>query len=394
MPYKDLRPAVKDQQKQTNKTTKDNQFNKMDSKLRFALLCALMLTMHTVYCAPPNVIKFRAPNMFPHGFEWHKNKNVFLLGSLTTGQVYTVNDNAEVTQFTTDSRLNQRSAQGLELDYKRSELLIALGNSSAANLGEMEYAKNAFARADISTGEIKAFISLDEVRLESYKGTMLAGDMAVDPEGNVYVVETRGGFIWKIDTDNNATVYVSRPYWVPEAQFIPGIKGLVYSDNCDCLLVSKQGEGHLYKVTLGPNPNVTEVMFPTGMPDNFSGLTIRSNGNLIVVGRPPVNDVHPHIYEVVTSDSWETASIKYDVNATLTEPITAIERDSDVFVLHAYLNDYLTGRETFDITKAPAPISETYAEPSSSHELDESGASSVGVCLITMLVALVIQMCL
>jgi sugar lactone lactonase YvrE len=370
------------------RTKQQQQTNIMQSSLLLFIVVAIVATV--TLAATPNRITFQSKNLFPEGLEYHQDLNAFLVSSVGNGQVWKVNDKGEVSAFINDTRLDARSSIGLHINHKTNQLLVAVSNSSAAYLGQVEYAKVALVKADLQTGAIQQFIDLTSVSLPDYKGALFANDLVSDENGNTYITESFGGFIWKVDSNNVPSVLVSSPEWTPENQYSPGINGIEYANGT--LLVGKQGTGRLFKISLsGATPNVTEITITGAKPVGVDGLLLKPNGNLVIVGRSSEENVKPRIYEFHSSDNWNTTSILYDEEISVAEPTTAAVRGKEVFIVHSYFNDFLTGRDSFDITKAPSPISDESASvsvsaiPSTSTETSGSSRTIVNILMIALI---------
>jgi len=342
-------------------------------------LTAVMLSQVDVVMATPSTIAFRSRNFFPKGMVYHPSHG-FLVGSVGNGHVWKVNDQGQVSEFVTDSRLNDLSSQGLYIDYPRNQLLVGIANSTAANYGYVENAHVAMARVNLDTGAIESFVSLDNVRAENFKGAMFANVLTCDPEGTVYLTESFGGSLWKIDIHGNASVFLSNENWGPEQKYIPGLNGIAYHKD-GYLLLGRQGVGRMFKVTLGASPTTTEIVFPdTKRPSGINGFAFKENGNLVSVGKDD-NDT-PLVYEIESNDNWNTARIIQTVTLSFEEPSSVTARGEEFFVVHSFFNDYFAGRETFYITKVPSPISTTNAGVNRGRV---SGFTSVMIMVITLM---------
>jgi len=77
----------------------------------------------------PQEVTIMFENLKPEGIEYNKDKNVFLVGSLTMGDVYEVDFEGNYTNFTNDESL--KSSAGIHIDYERDRLLVTnLGPTS------------------------------------------------------------------------------------------------------------------------------------------------------------------------------------------------------------------------------------------------------------------------
>ena len=135
-------------------------------------------------------INFTVQNLFPEGVVYDKYNNRFYVSSTSNGDIGIVTKDGNYTPFITDPALI--STTGLEIDEARK--LLYVSNSSDGSVGIY----------NINTGQRVAFIDLKPLLPSA---PVFINDIALDPQGNAYVTNSRTPVIYKIAPDGTASIF-------------------------------------------------------------------------------------------------------------------------------------------------------------------------------------------
>jgi len=306
-----------------------------------------------------DVIKItNKPAFFPEGIEY-TDKTGFLVGSGSgykdQGSVWKLSTTGTVTPFVTknDTFLD---VLGLHADVAKDFLYIASSDTGQFQ-GHYGVKQALFVKASLSTGAVITSIDLTSVPSPHATGR-LANDLVNDPDGNVYITDSLGGQIWKIDTNNQATSFVA------DARFAL-LNGIEYKNGY--LLASGSGNGKLWRITVSDH-SVSEVM----LPQPISGDGIFFNGeNLVLVTATTV-------YEIASSDSWASAKIVKNATSAFGGSTTgALKTDKTIWITHCHF-DQVTNTSvpsTFEIEKI------TLVDVPNMDDTSSSNASTVALAV-------------
>lgn len=295
-------------------------------------------TLHT--------INIKYPQLFPEGFDWDKENQHFIVGSLQFGTLHTVSDAGVADDFITDKDYaGKASVLGITVDSKRSRVLAVIHRPSDPN-GELGF--NALAGYDLKSGKRVLFVELDQ--------NAVANDVAVDPYGNAFVTNSAGNFIWKITLDGHVSVFAKDPIFTSQDIIVEddlvrfcGLNGIVYNKR-GALLVTQSNSGKLFEVDLHDG-SVRLVQTSKTLPW-ADGITVRRDGVALVVS-------HHTAWFLKTRDNWGEATIVDEVPLNASRFATAItlREDDRAYVLNCYLRDSVNkiSREVFSIEEIEFP---------------------------------------
>ncbi len=289
----------------------------------------------------PDLILANNPGMHPEGIEWDDNSQRFLVGSLTMGSVFAVDDDGTVTPFVESDNLSAGSV-GIHIDKYSNRLLVAHSNlfslidpqvPSFAQLGIY----------DLYTGEELNFVDMTGL---FPGGSYFANDVTTDYFGNAYVTDFLSPVIYKVDSDGNAEVFVEFDD--------PGIltNGIEFHPH-GYLLAAAPGIASLYKIPLH-NPSSYSLV-ELSEPAALDGIVFTRRRDL--VGVAPTFATGEPVFEAVvlhSEDNWETAElVSRDEPIAESSPTTVALRDGEAYVVHANFIGLLTGQliEEFEILR-------------------------------------------
>ncbi|KAJ7528378.1 hypothetical protein O6H91_15G001000 [Diphasiastrum complanatum] len=288
-------------------------------------------------------ITYKYEGHFPESFDWDKSHRRFLVGSTAKGSliaVSVVDEFVEVKDFVEDPDYAGKAAVlGVCVDSIRNRVVVAVHN--------INYSKppfNAVAAYDLDSKKRILFARLDGIRA----GESVINDVAVDAEGNIFATNTLGNYIWKINLQGEASVFVESPVFsfpsvVVSAKIAAvGLNGIVYHTG-GYLLVGQSNTGSLFKVDLSTKEVHLTLKESLKAAD---GMAIRKGGSLVVVSADKM-------WLLTSKSDWMTATIEEELSLNASSFATAvIDKDGyHSFILHSYLTEAGEGsdRDLFEI---------------------------------------------
>lgn len=277
-------------------------------------------------------IEFTQTNLFPEGVVYDKFNKRFYVSSTTKGVIGIVSADATYTPFITDPALI--GTTGLEIDEARKRLLVS--NSSSGSVGIY----------DINTGERILFVDLKPLLPGA---PVFINDIALDPQGNAYVTNSRTPVIYKISTEGTASIFYQDPAFASRGF---GFNGIEYGNsNGGYLLVAYSSANQVIKfpVAAPSSYSVVNLSAPLAGPD---GLLLSKNEKELVV----VNNAGGGNGKVIlfsTTDKWLSGTESATFNTGSVFPTTATAIGKQIYVLYAYLNKRSTGQSVYTIKQMP-----------------------------------------
>lgn len=295
-------------------------------------------TLHT--------INIKYPQLFPEGFDWDKENQHFIVGSLQLGTLHTVSDAGVTEDFIEDKDYaGNASVLGITVDSKRSRVLAVIHRPSDTN---GESGLNALAAYDLKSGKRVLFVELDQIAV--------ANDVAVDPYGNAFVTNSAVNFIWKITLDGHASIFAKDPIFTSQPTIVEedlgrfcGLNGIVYNKR-GALLVTQTNSGKLFHVDLyDGSVRLVQISQPMPWAD---GIAVRRDGVVLVVS-------HHTAWFLKSRDNWGEATVVDEVplNASMFATAITLRGDDRAYVLNSYLPDFVNKveREVFSIKEIEFP---------------------------------------
>lgn len=262
-------------------------------QLRFFLAVMSFIISTTLVTAQEDnhQIIMQYESLHPEGIEYYDG--VIFVSSLTEGDVFRVEMDGTITQFTDDERLV--SSNGLWVDEENGRLLVANSDVGVSyhSSEKTSYQLSALGVYDLTTGETLDYYDLSD----PVAGSHFANDITMDDAGNIYVTDSFSPVIYRIDAHGEATIWLSDDTFAGEGFQLNGI--VYHSDNY--LLVSRSATGELYKIPL-ENPtafsliNVDPIIGADGLEFDEEEIIL-----YVVTGEGA--------YAVESSDDWRSATV-------------------------------------------------------------------------------------
>jgi hypothetical protein len=184
---------------------------------------------------------------------------------------------------------------------------------------------------DLTTGEKIKTIDLSGL----YAGGHFLNDLVLDTNGNIYVTDSFSPVIYKIDTNDDPSVFSTNSnFEVPPGTF--GLNGIVYHSD-GYLIVGKAFGGLLYKVPLNNPADVQEISLNANV-NSLDGLLLINENTLALVSNyfagPSFDEA---IYKIETTNNWASGNVTdnfSDLNGTY--PTTMTEISDNLYVSYGY----------------------------------------------------------
>jgi sugar lactone lactonase YvrE len=304
------------------------------------VLLVVGIIVHRLVAGSAEIVhRIEIPDLFPEGIVYDQKHDRFMVGSIKHGTIHSIESDGTVSVFTNDPEL--KHSVGLEIDTRRNRLLVASSNSMIFKYPELE-AHAELAVYNLDTGERLMFVDLSGLTDE---GPNVVNDLAVDPEGNVYLTDSLVPVIYRVRPDGKADVFT-------RLDFLDGTKprlnGIEYHED-GFLLVPNNGA--LYKIPVASPEAITRVTLDHPI-DAADGIILHPDGRLIVV-----QNMRFRVTALESLDSWKTAGVanrrRTSMPGTAT---TAAIKDGEVHVVYSHLVSLITGignPDVFEIAHVP-----------------------------------------
>lgn len=285
--------------------------------------------------ALPETISFTKAALYPEGVEYDAKGRRFLVTSLREGIIGAVTDDGVYKPFIQDA--NFVSAIGIRVDAARDRVLVCNSDPGASvhTKPETQGKLAGLGIFRLSTGALIKYLDLGALAA----GGHFCNDIALDSAGNAYVTDSFSPIIYRVDVNNNASVFLNNQRFVGEGF---NLNGIVVKDGY--LLVAKDNDGLLFKVPLDKPEAFTQVK--TGQTFvGADGLLWSPDGDLVVIANASTNKV----FKLASSDNWDSAEVVSSVDTGDVFATTGVVRDGRIYVLYARLNVLFNPQTTTQI---------------------------------------------
>jgi DNA-binding beta-propeller fold protein YncE len=299
----------------------------------------------------PDEIHFTpTPGVYPEGIVFDKFHNRFLVSSFTTGTIGIVSFDGTYTPFIQDPDLH--ATLGLKIDETNKRLLVV---NTFFSLDESQLHTAELRIYDLQTGNLLSVTDLAAL----IPGVIhLDDDLAIDPQGNIYITDAKYPVVYKIDRNGIASVlFEDQRYAAPPGPlpfFWVGFNGIAYNNGL--LLVGFYAGGKLLKIPVNDPDNSSEVQINSGMvsPD---GLLLSKDGKRLIVMDNKYLSPAAEVMYLASNDNWVSANLIESFPTGFTSPTTATTDNKSVFVVYSYAHEIFFGagpvQREFIIQKLP-----------------------------------------
>lgn len=208
------------------------------------------------------------------------------------------------------------STNGFHIDHDRNRVVAAIGDAS-------KFKFSAVAAYDIGTWKQIFYLKLAGTETRS-----LADDVAIDPDGNIYVTDAVGALIWKVRSDGSSfeILTLKDAFKVkPKSRLLSWVtvNGIVYHPE-GFLLVVHTGGDCLFRVSLD-GKDVRRVDMGGSLLGD--GIALASPSQLAVAG------LWTGVRLVESKDAWSSANITHFYASPRHRIATSVTvKDGAVFV--------------------------------------------------------------
>lgn len=301
----------------------------------FNTLFAILFMSSSLVMAQSNQINFDKKGYYPEGIAYYPTEKVFLVGSMTKGEIGAVDKNGQLSTFLQHDAIV--SPVGIKVDSKNNRLLVAnsdLGVSAKTAKGTQAKLASLLI-FDLTSKKLIANHNLAKQGKGDYH---FANDLTMDNQGNIYITDSFSPNIYKVDQAGTISLFANHELFnVPANHF--GLNGIVWHPN-GYLIVAHYNNGVLLKVPTSDPSKVSTILTSTTFK-GADGLQWLENGDLAVVANQSDNIKSNTVYTLKGNTDWTVATI---ITATPIEdvfPTTATLRKGKLFILHGYLHKML-----------------------------------------------------
>jgi sugar lactone lactonase YvrE len=273
----------------------------------------------------PDVISFNKDALYPEGLEYDADNNRFLVTSLHEGIVGTVTPDGQYNVLFQDDHMV--SAIGIRIDKAHDRVLVCNSDPgvSVHTKPETKGKLAGLAVFQLSTGNLIKYVDLGAL---SEGGGHFCNDIALDSNGVAYVTDSFSPIIYKVDADNNASIFMKNDKFTGEGF---NLNGIVVKDGY--LLVAKYNDGTLFKFPLDDPQKFTQVNLDGTYP-GADGLLWADDGSLILIANAQTNKV----LKLTSEDDWASAKVAGSVDTGQVFATTGKDISGNIYVLYAMLH--------------------------------------------------------
>ena len=283
----------------------------------------------------PDIYPMQELSLYPEDIVYDEGTEKTYVGSYYKGKIITVDLYGNITDFVIDESLV--AVVGMAIDEENNRLLVC---NSDAGISQRSDPSTTGQLAEVIAYDLTTGAKLKTIDLVGlYQGGQFLNDLALDNDGNIYVTNSFSPVIYKIDANDNPSVFITDTIFnVPPQTF--GLNGIVYHED-NYLIVGKSFGGVLYKIPLSHPNNIQEIKLNTPV-NSLDGLLLTSNALILVSNNFTGAPFDEAIYEIETSDSWTSGT----VTNTFTSlggiyPTTVTLIENELFVNYGYFPELI-----------------------------------------------------
>ncbi|MDH4129404.1 MAG: hypothetical protein OEV44_11645 [Spirochaetota bacterium] len=284
-------------------------------------------TNKTSIATPPEFLTIRKPNLYPEGIEYDAKHTRFLVSSLREGIIGSACDCGSFTTFIKNEKLV--STIGIRIDTKRNRLLVC-NSDPGVSINTNPKTQNKLAGLgifDLSDGKLIKYYDLGNLK----PGAHFCNDIALDNEGNAYITDSFSPIIYKVDNNDNASIFLTDKQFEGKGF---NLNGIVAGNGF--IIVAKSNEGLLFKIPLNDPAKFTQIKIDRNFP-GADGLLWSQDGTLILIANlvnVPINKV----FKLSTNDNWSSAKVVSEFDTGFVFPTTGTKRSDSIYVIYSMLH--------------------------------------------------------
>lgn len=303
-------------------------------KVFLSLFIVVFLTSSTF---AQDVISFDKQGYYPEGIAYYKTEKVFLLGSMTQGEIGALDKSGNLKTFITDEAII--SPIGIKVNEEK-QLLYVANSDIGVSKKTVKTGQGKTAQLLVYDLKTKKRVAKYDLAKISGEGYFFANDLTYDNKGDIYITNSFGGHIWKIDTNGKASIFTTHDFFKVDANHF-GLNGIVYHPK-GYLIVAHYAKGKLYKIPVKDPKNVSEIRL-SFTPIGADGLELIDNNTLLVIANNSDAVKLNSGYTLSSNNDWTSARTS-KINAFDDAfPTTTTKVGSKVYTLYASLDKMLSG---------------------------------------------------
>lgn len=270
----------------------------------------------------PNRIDFVAQRQYPEGIAYSAQLNRFVITSITQGKIGTVTLDGKYEDLLSAPEL----ISGIGVKVAEGKILVCNGDQgvSVKSTPATAFQTAELLVFDLNTRQLERRVDLDALLPGSRH---FANDLAIDPQGNIYVTDSFSPVIYKVTRSGQASILVN------DARFSStsfGLNGIIYHPN-GYLIAVKTSDGKLFKIDLQNNNAISEVGGLTLMGGD--GITLFNNDLYIVTGSGS------QVSQVRSTDNWQTAQLVKNDTQGYFQATTNVAVNGRIYSLNARIGE-------------------------------------------------------
>ncbi|WP_324677128.1 hypothetical protein [Hymenobacter sp. GOD-10R] len=272
--------------------------------------------------------------LYPEGVQFDAQNNCFVVGSQTFGTIGRVSDYNTYQAFINDTSLI--SSVGVNVDRASGRLLVAVGDLGYNTTRSTARTLRKTARVvifDNNTGARLRYLALDSLfqRFQPH----YANDIALDGAGTAYVTDSFSPVIYRINSQNAASIFKQDALLAPSGPGVIGLNGIAYNTKGFVVTV-KSDTGTLLKIPVngnGTGGTITKITTDQDLTGG-DGMQFQGDSTLLVVLNKQNKIVRLH-----STDNWLTATTTGTFTTPDVYPTTLARRTAqEPYVLYSHLN--------------------------------------------------------
>ncbi|OAT66872.1 gluconolaconase [Mycobacteroides immunogenum] len=289
----------------------------------------------TAETATPPRIDFSAPELYPETARWSPKAHTFFVGSTRHGTVGQVSTNGIYSPFIDDPDLV--TVEGVLPDDAHNKLWVTNSDGGSGSLRSTPGTDSKLAGVaiyDETTGAKRAYYDLGSLE----PGRHLVNDIAVDDDGNAYIVDSYTPTIYRIGTNGRASVFVhSNVFGTVDNSY--NLDGIAWNTR-GYLIVGNVTTGSLFRVSTSNPSEIARISLPEPLP-GADGIHFVDDQHLEIAQQHllfPGHTQDDRVLELESSDGWRTARISRQARSVESSPTSVTDINGNVYVLNSRLD--------------------------------------------------------